>query len=115
LDLDGAIRLIQKSTATIYTIGIYDTFARDRNPGVVKEIAKAGGGESYFPRALSELPDIWIRIANGIRGQYTLGYFSTNTNHDGKFRKVRIAATDRDGKSLAVRTREGYALPPRSR
>jgi VWFA-related protein len=111
LDAKEMIRLIQSSTATIYAIGIYDVFAKDKNPGVVKDIARAGGGESYFPSNLSDLPDIWVRIANGIRGQYTLGYFSTNPSHDGKFRNVKITATDKDGRALKVRTREGYVLP----
>jgi Ca-activated chloride channel family protein len=108
LDFDGTIDLIRKSTATVYAIGIYDPFARDKNPNVVKDIAKAGGGESFVPRSVSELPEIWVRIANGIRGQYTLGYFSSNPNRDGRFRKVRITAEDRNGKPLEVRTRDGY-------
>jgi VWFA-related protein len=112
LHLDGAIELIRSSTATVYTIGIYDPFARDRNPGVVKDIAKAGGGEAYVPRRLSELPQIWEKIAHGIRGQYTIGYISTNPVYNGEFRKVKITAVGKNGKSLRVRTREGYTAGP---
>jgi Ca-activated chloride channel family protein len=106
--LEDVLRMAQQSSATIYCIGIYDPNQKDRNPAVLKRIAKVTGGESYFPNSLTELRTIWPRIADAIRGQYTIGYISSNQNHDGTFRKVKIIATGRRGKMLDVRTRPGY-------
>ena len=106
--LDDVLRMAQQSSATIYCIGIYDPNQKDRDPAVLKKIAKVTGGESYFPKSLAELRTIWPRIADAIRGQYTIGYISANQNHDGTFRKVKIVAAGKRGKMLDVRTRPGY-------
>jgi VWFA-related protein len=105
--LEDVLDLAQQSSATIYCIGIYDPSQKDRNPSVLKKIAKITGGEAYFPKTLAELHAIWPRIAGAIRGQYTIGYVSANALKDGEYRKVKITAT-RKGKSLDVRTRAGY-------
>jgi VWFA-related protein len=105
--LDDVLLLAQQSSATIFCIGIYDPFQKDRNPSALKKIAKVTGGEASFPTTLSGLRDVWPRIAGKIRGQYTIGYMSTNSLRDGSFRKVKITATRR-GKMLDVRTRPGY-------
>jgi len=105
--LEEVLRLSQQSSATIYCIGIYDVFQKDRNPSVLRRLAKATGGEAFFPNN-SGLSTIWSRVANAIRGQYTIGYMSTNSNRNGEFRKVKITATGRRNKLLDVRTRAGY-------
>jgi len=111
--LDDMLRLAQQSSATIYCIGIYDTNANDRNPGVLKRIAKVTGGESYFPTTLADLHSVWPRIADAIRGQYTIGYVSSNAARDNQFRRVKITARRR-GKLLDVRTRPGYIAGEKS-
>jgi Ca-activated chloride channel family protein len=83
LKLEEVLRMAQQSSATIYCIGIYDPFAKDKNPGVLKKIAKVTGGEWYFPTNSSDLQDIWRRIAGSIRAQYTIAYVSSNPAHDG--------------------------------
>src|SRR5207237_311407 len=103
--LDEVLRRAQQSSATIYCIGIYDPFAKDKNPGVLKKIAKVTGGESYFPTTSADLREIWPRIAGAIRGQYTIAYISSNPTHDGSYRTVKIIARDKRGKALQVRTR----------
>jgi Ca-activated chloride channel family protein len=116
--LDDALRLAQQSSATIYCIGIYDIYQKDRNPGVLKKLAKATGGEAYFPSTLHDLQTVWPRIAGAIRGQYSIGYVSSNLARDGAFRKVKITASVKRGKLLDVRTRPGYissTAPPEPR
>src|SRR5438552_3044755 len=55
LKIDEVLHMAQQSSATIYCIGIYDPFAKDKNPGILKKIAKVTGGESYFPTASADL------------------------------------------------------------
>src|SRR5437867_1419634 len=52
--LDAVLKMAQQSSATIYCIGIYDPYEKERNPGVLKKIAKATGGEAYFPSSLTK-------------------------------------------------------------
>ncbi len=108
IKLDEVLQMAQQSGATIYCIGIYDEYQKDKNPGVLKQIAKVTGGEAYFPQGNLDLYKIWPRIAGAIRGQYTIGYRSSNGAKDGGFRKVKITAVDKRGKQLDVRSRPGY-------
>src|SRR5262245_45471818 len=87
---DEVFLLAAQSSAAIYCIGIYDPFQKDRNPAVLKRIAKVTGGEAHFPNTLESLRSIWPRIANAIRSQYTIGYVSSNPAQDGGYRKVKL-------------------------
>ena len=106
--LDEVLQTAQQSAATIYCIGIYDQHQKDKNPGVLKQIAKLTGGEAYFPQYRKDLYQIWPRVAGAIRAQYTIGYRSSNSARDGAYRKVKITAVDKRGKQLHVRSRPGY-------
>jgi VWFA-related protein len=109
--LEEVLKAAQRSSATLYTIGIYDREQRDRNPAVLRELAKLTGGEAFFPRRPADLHEIWTRVAGSIRGQYTLGYVSTNRERNGSFRKVKITANTDKGRRFEVRTRPGYLAP----
>lgn len=108
--LDDVLQIARGSSATIYTIGIYDETDADRNPVVLRKIAELSGGRAYFPNSVKDLEQVWRDIAGGIRSQYTIGYHSGNPNRDGRFRKVKITAS-RNGRGLRVTTRDGYLAP----
>lgn len=110
ISLDNVLRQAQQSSATIHTIGIYDDSDLDRNPKVLRRIAKSTGGQAYFPKTLREMEGVWRDIAREIRSEYTIGYHSSNPSRDGKFRAVKITAS-RSGKNLKVATRDGYVVP----
>ena len=110
--LDDVLQIARGSSATIYTIGIYDETDADRNPSVLRKIAGLSGGRAYFPDSLKDLEQVWRDIAGGIRSQYTIGYHSNNPKRDGRFRKVKITAS-RTGRDLRVTTRDGYLAPTR--
>jgi|SRR5271165_2886402 len=101
--------------AIIYTIGIYDEQDGDRNPGVLKRLAKDTGGEAFLPDSLKDVGPICERIAHDIRNQYTLAYVPTNRKRDGTYRVIQVKASGTDRGRLSVRTRTGYfaasALP----
>jgi VWFA-related protein len=109
--LDEVLQIARRSSATIYTIGIYDDTDRDRNPAVLRQIAELSGGRAYFPGSLNDLEKVWRDIAGGIRSQYTIGYHSSNPNRDGKFRRVKITASRNDSQALRVAARDGYLAP----
>lgn len=111
LSFQEALRLAQESMATIYTIGIYDLYDKDRNPGVLKDLSKATGGEAFFPKRVEEVLGVCQKIATDIRNRYTIGYVPQHAKHDGSFRKIRVGAVAENRGKLTVRTRTGYYSP----
>jgi VWFA-related protein len=107
--LERVLKLTEQSNAMIYTIGIFDPDDPDKNPAVLRRLAKESGGEAFFPAQLLETVEICQRIARDIRDQYTIGYSSTNGKREGVYHKVRVAAREKDNGKLFVRTRAGYS------
>jgi VWFA-related protein len=106
--LAQVMKLAEQSSAVIYTIGVFDEEDPDRNPGVLKRLAQATGGEAFLPKQLSEVAPICERIARDIRHQYTLGYVPANLTRDGAYRTIRVVAQAQGHTKLSVRTRAGY-------
>jgi Ca-activated chloride channel family protein len=77
------------------------------------EMARITGGQAVFPTNMKELEVMYERIADEIHSQYVIGYVSSNTARDGKWRKVEIRLKDPGSDRLQVRTREGYFGPTR--
>jgi len=97
----GDIReFVRESDVQIYIIDLGRSF--------VSELAEMTGGHSYRG-SVDDLEDICTKIALELKSQYVLGYASTNTVKDGKFRKLRVRVTPPTGMlKLNVRTRDGY-------
>jgi Ca-activated chloride channel family protein len=106
--LAQVMKLAEQSNAVIYTIGVFDEDDPDSNPGVLKRLAHASGGEAFLPSQLSEVAPICERIARDIRHQYTIGYVPSNPAHDGAYRAIRVVAQAKGHDKLSVRTRTGY-------
>jgi VWFA-related protein len=107
-NLDQVMKLAGQSNAVIYTVGLFDQDDPDRNPGVLKRLAKSTGGESFLPEKLDEVPAICERIARDIRHQYTIGYVPADPARDGSYRAIRVDARSKNKGKLSVRTRTGY-------
>jgi len=117
--LENAIERAQRSDAVIYAVGVFsdddikhDHRAMKKARTALSELANATGGLAFFPETADDTEAICTQIAHDIRNQYTLGYYSTNTAHDGTFRavQVQVAPPHNSGK-LTVRTRTGYYAP----
>ncbi len=111
--LAEVLSLATLSGVLMYTIGIFDDDDPDKNPGVLRQLALATGGEAYFPRQYKDVIAICEGIARDIRHQYTIGYFSDqslskNAAHPGPWRAIRVAARATGKDKLLVRTRSGY-------
>ena len=91
--LAEVLKLAEQSSALVYTIGIFDPADEDRNPDVLRRLARATGGEAFFPGQFNEVVAICERIARDIRNQYTLGYVSATTGQPGVYRTIRVAAS----------------------
>ncbi|HJU44884.1 MAG TPA: VWA domain-containing protein [Vicinamibacterales bacterium] len=99
------IRQVRESDATIYTIALIDPLTREGNPGLLRELAQQTGGESYRPRHVEAVGEAFERIAKDIRSAYTLAYAPTTKTAR---HTVRVYVRPKDGRSVRVRTRDGY-------
>jgi Ca-activated chloride channel family protein len=106
--VEQVMKLAEQSSAVIYTVGLFDETDPDRNPGVLRRLARATGGEAFLPDQPSEVVAICERIARDIRHQYTIGYVPSNLTRDGAYRAIRVVALAKGHDRLSVRTRTGY-------
>jgi VWFA-related protein len=103
--LDHVLMAARRSNVTIYTVGLFDAEGPDRNPGVLKSLARATGGERFLPRSPSELVQVCERIARELRSGYTIGY--PPPDRDGAYHRIRVEVAS-EKERLQVRTRPGY-------
>jgi hypothetical protein len=71
----------------------------------LKTLAEKSGGKLVRADTIGSLPDAFAKIAAELRTQYSLGYYPTNKDRNGHYRKVKISTTR---KEVAIRTRPGY-------
>jgi len=97
----GDIReFVRESDVQIYII--------DLGRALIGELSEMTGGHAYRA-SVNDLEDVCQKIALELKSQYVLGYASTNTNKDGKFRKIRVRVSPPPGMpKLNTRSREGY-------
>jgi Ca-activated chloride channel homolog len=103
------VKQVEESVATVYTIGVFDQDDPDRNPEILRRLARISGGEAYFPQKLEEVVPICKGIAKDIRTRYTIGYIPTTQGK--KVRHIKVIASASDRAKLIVRTRTVYAFP----
>jgi Ca-activated chloride channel family protein len=112
--LDEVTKRADRSGVLMYTVGLFDENSQDRNPGVLKQLARQSGGLVYLPESLEKLSDICSQIAKDIRSQYTVGYSSGKASNPG-YHQVKLTASDSRNRQLRVRTRTGfYGVSPES-
>lgn len=107
------MRMVLESRASIYTIGIFDEADQDRNPKLLRHLARISGGESYLDIQLSAVDGICRQIASDIRTRYTIGYVPVRSGEQGALRKIKVTVSTPNGNKLVVHTRTGYILPPK--
>jgi Ca-activated chloride channel homolog len=106
--LEDVITMIQQSDVIVYTVGLFDEYDHDRNPGVLKRLAKVSGGESWFPKEVSDATEVLQAVSRDIRNQYTIGYAPSNEKRDGSFRQIKVKLTGPHADRWIARTRTGY-------
>jgi len=74
-----------------------------RGNAYLKDLAENSGGGLF--EGNTDLNAAFSAIAKELASQYSIGYYSTNTMHDGKFHKVQIKLKK---SGLVARTKKGY-------
>jgi VWFA-related protein len=105
--LEEAIEAAQRSDTVVHILLVADPHFGG-NSGVAHKITEETGGRAISANSEKHLGEAFDQISEELRSQYTLGYYPTNSEHDGKFRKIKIDTTNHDYKVLA---RKGYYAP----
>ncbi len=111
LGFNDVLTLVRASDVTIHSVGFLSN-----QPGSVRtnqrmrltEIAETTGGRAFFPSAMKDVEQAYDTIVAQIRSQYTLGYVSTKTAQDGRWRRVQIRVVRPGLRDTRLQSRKGY-------
>jgi VWFA-related protein len=109
--VEEALERAKRSNALVYAIGLANINNPYSSPKVLKKLARASGGEAYFPEDPGELQEVCESIAKEMRSQYTLTYAPANPRQGGLYREIVVKMIDPAAKGWKVRAREGYYEP----
>jgi VWFA-related protein len=98
----------QASNALIYTVGVIDPLETQADPGFLRQLSTASGGESFRPESVSQVSKVLEQIAHDIRNMYTVGYVPAVASHKEELRAVNVEVTLPGGGKAKVRTRRAY-------
>jgi VWFA-related protein len=113
ISLELLVKAAQQSEVLIYSVGLLSEEERREAMHAKKaleELATATGGETFFPKDLSEVDRCAKEVAHDVRSQYTIEYSPTNAAMDGSYRQIKVAVNAPG--HPAVRTRSGYYATP---
>jgi VWFA-related protein len=135
-----ARKTIQNAGVPIYSVGLMQAY-RDYyySRGAMSDSARSdflmadnqlktfsteSGGMAFFPRFYGQFREIFQTISQAMRTQYVFTYVPTNSERDGKFRKIKVElidpatnkplrVTDPKGKNVkyTIVTKSGYTAP----
>ena len=74
----------------------------------LQAITSRTGGRVYLADNFADTRAAFEAIADELRNQYLIGYYSTAHKHDGKYHKIKIESPR---KGIQVRARPGYRSP----
>lgn len=115
---------LEESSALVYAIGVMEWadygasreaaldryVAHQTGKKLLNDLTRIGGGWAFFN---DDLLEACTQIALELRRQYAVGYYPSRRARDGKFHRVKVTVTARDGARLTARTRPGYVAPRR--
>ena len=107
LEANGLV-VARRSYAAVYVIGLtgHEHLEETREPAVsLRRLATTTGGRAFFPADARRLPAVYNQIYDELTQQYMIGYVSTNTRRDGRWRAVSVEV---DRANTSARTKQGY-------
>ncbi|HXW05675.1 MAG TPA: VWA domain-containing protein [Vicinamibacterales bacterium] len=105
--LPEVLELLKESGATVFTIGLGTKVDAE----TLQRMADLSGGRALLPQDVSQLGQEFARVVEDLRRRYVIGYTSTNSEHDGRWRPVSIQV--KSAPQVTVRSVGGYHAPER--
>jgi Ca-activated chloride channel family protein len=111
---DMIVRAAQRSEAVIYCVRLQPERRDLQQPESVddlegtrflEDLATETGGRLLLT-PLRRLDRVYEEVADELRNQYTLGYLSTNTTRDAKFRRLTVRVKGK--RNFRIRHKPGY-------
>lgn len=112
------LEAIKEDEVQLYIVGFVDEEDNDKSlfgkssskraKDLLLRLAEDSGGRVYFPKEVSEMPQVAAQIAKDLRTQYVVNYYPSNEKRDGTFRTVKVQVTPKGNRKLIARTRQGY-------
>jgi hypothetical protein len=90
LGFTDVLTLLRGSDVTVYPVGFMQNQSmgsRNQQQLRLGRFAEESGGEALLPLSMKEIEAAYERILTQVRAQYMLGYVSTNTAQDGRWRR----------------------------
>lgn len=111
--------VVKEADTQIYAMGVFEPNFFPQlsaevvsGPRLLAQIADQTGGRAFGASQFSQLPGIAEKIAIELRNQYVLAYSPTNSERDGRYRKVEVKMRQPKGlPALKARWRLGYYAP----
>ncbi|MGB6197917.1 MAG: VWA domain-containing protein [Candidatus Acidiferrales bacterium] len=103
----AAIEAAQRTDTVVHVLLVYDPMYGNAYD-VAKKITDETGGRTIPVRGTKNIQDAFDQISEELRSQYVIGYYPTNTKHDGSYRKIKVEIQQKDMDALA---RKGYYAP----
>jgi Ca-activated chloride channel family protein len=106
---EQVVELARQREATLHVI---DLGADAANPSsrLLRRLATETGGQVHRPRSARDLPAVYALIADELGSQYTIGYHSSSTPANAKWRRIEVRVRGRN--DVRVRHRAGYYATP---
>lgn len=114
LAFSEAMDLVKLSDTTIHSIHFADRARHSEvfeNSRFLRSIANTTGGSYALASSLEQLDELYDRILDELYSQYSLGYVSTNTRREGRYRRIEVEVVKPGLGDLEIRAREGYYGP----
>ncbi len=112
LSVTEVLEMVKLSNVTIHAIHFGGTRSNQnrlfQEGRFLRSLAGETGGSYAQARTLEQIDELYDKILDELFSQYSLGYVSTNTKRDGKFRKIKVKV---DLDDVKVRHRRGYYGP----
>ena len=109
-----ALDLVKLGETTIHSIQFGDRTRQTeifQNGRFLRAIADTTGGSYALASSLEKLDELYDRILDELYSQYTIGYVSTNTKREGRYRRIEVELVSPDLKEIEIRARKGYYGP----
>jgi VWFA-related protein len=102
--LEEVLELEHTVGAMVFSVGLGTKVDR----AVLDQFSKQSGGQAFYATSDSQLSSQFHQVVEGLRRRYVLSYTSTNSVHNGAWRKVEIRPR---ANGRIVSTRGGYFAP----
>jgi VWFA-related protein len=106
---EQVVELARRCEATLHVIDFGGDPA-NRSSRFLRRLATESGGQAHRPRSARDLPEVYGLIADELGSQYTIGYHSSSTVANAKWRRIDVRVRGR--KDVRVRHRAGYYATP---